>query len=81
MARYKQQLSLNGQLFLLIFVRNLSLNMICYKKKAHVVFIFIRYKREIYPEGKVPVLKYGQEVIPESMVIVELLHDLYPLAK
>ncbi|KAI7849052.1 thioredoxin-like protein [Circinella umbellata] len=39
------------------------------------------YKKEIYPEGKVPALKYGQEVIPESMVIVELLHDLYPTAK
>ncbi|KAG2219064.1 hypothetical protein INT45_008908 [Circinella minor] len=39
------------------------------------------YKKEIYPEGKVPALKYGQEVIPESMIIVELLHDLYPTAK
>ncbi|KAI9261431.1 thioredoxin-like protein [Phascolomyces articulosus] len=39
------------------------------------------YRKEIYPEGKVPALKYGQEVIPESMVIMELIHNLYPEAK
>ena len=51
------------------------------KVKSSCSVILIRYKKEIYPEGKVPALKYGQEVIPESMVIVELLHDLYPSAK
>ncbi|KAI8143803.1 glutathione S-transferase [Fennellomyces sp. T-0311] len=36
--------------------------------------------KEIYPEAKIPFVKYGDDVIPESMVIVELVHDLYPSA-
>ncbi|KAI9247971.1 glutathione S-transferase [Phascolomyces articulosus] len=37
--------------------------------------------KEIYPEAKVPGVKCGDEFIAESLVIVELLHDLYPEAK
>ncbi|KAI9495213.1 thioredoxin-like protein [Zychaea mexicana] len=37
--------------------------------------------RKINPEGKVPAVKYGEALIPESMVIIELLHELYPEAR
>ncbi|KAI9261432.1 thioredoxin-like protein [Phascolomyces articulosus] len=48
------------------------------------VFVDMKDKewyKEVYPEAKVPALKYGDEVIPESMVIIELLDELYPAAK
>ncbi|KAI8145283.1 glutathione S-transferase [Fennellomyces sp. T-0311] len=37
--------------------------------------------KEIYLEARIPIIKYGDDVIPESMVIVELIHELYPTAK
>uniref|UniRef100_T1KJ62 Uncharacterized protein n=2 Tax=Tetranychus urticae TaxID=32264 RepID=T1KJ62_TETUR len=33
---------------------------------------------EMFPNGKVPVLKDGDKVIPESLIIVNYLDDVYP---
>ncbi|KAK9462533.1 thioredoxin-like protein [Lipomyces oligophaga] len=36
------------------------------------------FLREINPDGKVPVLKYGDDLIVESAVTTELIADLFP---
>ena len=43
--------------------------------------MYNRYRNDVYREGKVPALKYGEEVIPESMIIMEMLNELYPSIK